>query len=148
MISCSELAHLAEDLRVLVADAAGRVDPVEDLVEAGGAEQDLDQVGAAVLIQLDEPGLERSLGGAEVRARDLQALLVELLRGDDPVELDLRRVVRLDDELEVRVELLDLGENLPGFGLLRLDGWSRGRRPRQRKNRQREKHKKEGVSCV
>jgi len=84
---------------------------------------------------------------AEVRARNLQATLVRALLGSNAVEFDLRRVVGLDDEAEVAVELLDLGEDLLGLRLLRLDGLGDGRL-RQRESRQREKQEKECVSSL
>ena len=102
LISFRNLCTSPEDLRVLVRDPAGGLEPVQDLVEARRAEQDLDQVRAAVLVELDQAPFERALRGAEVGPRDLQPLLVDLLRGLDLVQFDLGRVVRLDDELEAR----------------------------------------------
>ena len=69
-------------------------------------------------------------------AKQLSRMVSDLM---DASQLETHR-------LPVNLERLDLGENLPGLRLLRLDRWSRGRRPCQRQNRQREKHEKEGVS--
>jgi hypothetical protein len=62
--------------------------------------------------------LENLLRSLEVRARDFKTPLVELLLGPDRIELDVRRVVGLDRMLEVRVDRLDLGEDVLRFRLL------------------------------
>jgi hypothetical protein len=138
-----EAADLREDLRVLVGDPARRLDPVEDVVQARGAEDDLDQLRAPVHVQVDEPRLERPLGLAQVGAGDLQPLVVDLLLGLDLVELDLLGVERLDDVAEIRVELLDLRQDLLCLSLFRLDLRGSGdRRLRQRQDREREQQDK------
>ena len=97
------------------------LDAVEDLVEARGAEDDLDEVGAPVDVQVDQPGLEVPLRVPEVGARDLETPVVDLLLDLDLVELDLLGVECLDDVAEVGVEPLDLGQDLPSLCLLLVD---------------------------
>ena len=55
--------------------------------------------------------------------------LVQALLGLDAGELELSPVVRVDGELEIRVDLGDLAENLLRLGLLSVD--PRGRRGRR-----------------
>jgi hypothetical protein len=54
----------------------------------------------------------------------------------DALELEGRGVVRLDDVLQARVDLLDLCEDLLRLRLLRRDArWLCGRRPGSEQNR-------------
>jgi hypothetical protein len=128
----------------LVSDTPRGLDAVEDLVEARGSEDDLDEVGAPVDVQVDQPGLEVPLRVPEVGARDLEPPVVDLLLGLDLIELDLLGVECLDDLAEIRVELLDLGQDLLSLCLLLLD--LRNRRLRQRQRRQREQQDEGEVS--
>jgi hypothetical protein len=57
----------------------------------------------------------------EVGAGDSELEPVPLQVALDPVELDVREVVRLDRVLEARVDLLDLAENLLRLRLLGRD---------------------------
>jgi hypothetical protein len=90
--------------------------------------------------------LEGGLGLVEVRARDLQAALVDLLLGLDLVELDVGCVVGLDRLLEVGIDRLDLGENTLRLRLfLRYRGGAR--RGREEGGRQEgEKRYESGLS--
>jgi len=70
-------------------------------------------------VEGDQAFLQEGLRALVVRPRDLEAALVDLLLGLDPVELDLRGVVGLDDLLQARVDGLDLRQNLLSLRLLR-----------------------------
>jgi hypothetical protein len=63
--------------------------------------------------------------------------LVHPLLGPDAVELDLGGVVGLDRVPEVGVDLLYLGEDLLGVGLLRIDRRLRRRRSGEAERRRR-----------
>ena len=118
-----EALDLAEHACVLGGDAIDRVDPVEEVVDRLGAEDDLDRAPvAAVLVQRDEALGEVHLRPLEARPRDRQVLRVRLQVGLDPVELDVREVVRLDRVRELPVDLLDLGEDALRLRALRGDG--------------------------
>ena len=68
---------LIEDASVVFCHTAGRVEAVEQVVEAGRAEHDLDDVDLAALVELDESLVDRRPGPAQALLRDLQALLVD-----------------------------------------------------------------------
>ncbi len=89
-------------------------------------------------VEGDQALLQEGLRALVVGARDLEPALVDLLLGLDPVELDLRGVVGLDDVLQARVDGLDLSQNLLSLRLLRGDrrrarggGEERGREQRE-----------------
>jgi hypothetical protein len=83
----------------------------------------------------------------EVGAGDLEPPLVHPLLGADAVELDLRGIVGLDRVTEIRVDLLDLGEDLARLRLLRLDlRRLRCRGSRERQRRRGAKEEEERVS--
>lgn len=72
-------------------------------------------------VEGDQALLQEGLRALVVRPRDLEPPLVDFLLGLDPVELDLRGVVSLDDVLQARVDGLDLSQNLLSLRLLRGD---------------------------
>jgi hypothetical protein len=72
-------------------------------------------------VEGDQALLQEGLRALVIGARDLQPAFVDFLLGLDPVELDLRGVVGLDDVLQARVDGLDLNQNLPSLRLLRGD---------------------------
>jgi len=87
-------------------------------------------------VESDQALLQEDLRALVVGARDLEPALVDLLLGLDPVELDLRGVVSLDDVLQARVDGLDLSQNLLSLRLLRCDrrGPGSGGEERRREN--------------
>jgi hypothetical protein len=72
-------------------------------------------------VEGDQALLQEDLRPLVVRPRDLEPALVDFLLGLDPVELDLRGVVRLDRLLQARVDGLNLAQYLPSLRLLRRD---------------------------
>jgi hypothetical protein len=69
-------------------------------------------------VEGDQALLQEGLRALVIGARDLQPAFVDFLLGLDPVELDLRGVVGLDDVLQARVDGLDLSQNLLSLRLL------------------------------
>ena len=106
---------LIEDASVVFRHSAGRVEAVEQVVEAGRAEHDLDDVDLAALVELDEPLVDGD------RARRRLAFAISrrcLLSGELALELlqaQVGAVPRLDRELELHVQLVDLREHLLGL---------------------------------
>jgi hypothetical protein len=72
-------------------------------------------------VEGDQALLQEDLRALVVRPRDLEPALVDFLLGLDPVELDLRGVVSLDDFFQARVDRLDLRQNVTSLRLLRGD---------------------------
>ncbi len=66
---------------------------------------------------------------AEVDTRELHVLAVPRELVLDPVELDVREVVRLDHVREIGVDLLDLREDVLGLRALRGEVGGVGCRP-------------------
>ena len=129
-----EASDLAENVAVLRGDAVRRVEAVDEVVEAGGAEQHREGVALPVRgIERDESRRERCLCTPETLLRNLELYVICLQVGANAVQLHGREVVRLDCPLEARVELLHLAHDALGLGLLRGDrGVAGGRRRRQR----------------
>ena len=117
----SVLLHLGRDPRVLVGNPVGRVDPLDQVAEARGAEDDRQGVRLVGRVERDEA--RRDLGARlhEVLLRRLEAGLVDLEVVLDLVEADVRGVVGLHRLLHLRVHRLDLREHLLGFCALRAD---------------------------
>jgi hypothetical protein len=72
-------------------------------------------------VEGDQALLQEDLRALVVRPRDLEPALVDFLLGLDPIELDLRGVVSLDDFFQARVDRLDLRQNVTSLRLLRGD---------------------------
>jgi hypothetical protein len=118
-----EALHLGHHLRVLRAHSLDHVDPREQVVEALGAEHDLhDPAGAAVDVELSEPGRDARLCGLQTPLGDDQMTGVRLQVAVDASQLDGGAVVRLDGPFELHVHLLDLREDRACLGLFRGDG--------------------------
>ena len=95
-----------EDPRVLARDALDRVEPRDDVVEALRAEDHLERrVALAVDVQIAEALGDAPLRDDEALPRGDEVLGVRREVAVDPVELDVRVVVRLDRLLEARVKL-------------------------------------------
>ena len=125
---CAEALDLPEHARVLRGNAIDGVDPVEQVVDRLGREDDLERAAAAAaLVERDEARRQVRLSGLETRSRDRQMVGVRPQLTLDPVELDVREVVRLDRKRQLPVDLLDLGEDALRLGLLRRDGRIGGR---------------------
>ena len=114
-----ERACFAGDARVLVGYAIDRVHAVQQVVQARRTEKDLE--GGLVIggVERDQTLLEEALRPLVVRACYLEAPLVHFLLRLDRIQLDLRGVVGLHDLLQIGVDRLDLGENLPCLRALR-----------------------------
>jgi hypothetical protein len=126
-------------VRVLVGDAVDRLDPVQEVVEAPRAEEDVERRrGVALDVDGDEALGERRLGRLQVPARDAELELRALEAPVDAPELDVGEVVRLDRPLEAAVDLLDLREDLLRLPLLRCDGARIGGRCTCRRERREE----------
>ena len=99
---------LLQDPRVLARDALDGVEPSDDVVEAARAEDHLERrVSVAVHVQVAEALGDPRLRDPEALSRGLEMARVRAQVGVDPVELDVRVVVRLDRLREARVELLE-----------------------------------------
>jgi len=121
-----ERRHLLHDARVLLGGRIDGLEPVQQILEAGGPEQQ--RQGGVVLrgrVGGDEPGRERCLSELEVRLRDPQLLTVLALVGLDLRQADIRKVVLLDRGAHALVDLLDLRKHLLRLCLLRRDGTRR-----------------------
>ena len=86
------------------ADAVDRLEPVQEIVQALRAEQDLEpgRALAAVHVEGTEPLREVDLRVLETAAREHEMTRVRRQLGLDLVELDVREVVALDGLLELR----------------------------------------------
>ncbi len=126
----AELRHILEDLRILVADPLHHVEAPEEVVEALGAENDLDCPAAvAVDVERPQPICDVYLRGAEALLRNDEVPCVRVEIGVDLLQLHVRVVVGLDRLLELRLRCLDLSENglrLRTLGLDRRIGSRRG----------------------
>jgi hypothetical protein len=118
-----ERADLADHLRILRRDAARGVEPVQDVVEALGAEDDVDRRVVAVgRVDGDEARRERDLRVLQVRPCNREVVAVLPLLELDLPEVPVGAVVRLDRSLELVVDRRDLVKNLLCLRLLRRDG--------------------------
>ena len=126
----AEDLHLLEDVGALIRDAVDRVDPRDQVVHRGSAEQYLEPcVLVTGRVHRNEMRVQLPLRVLEIRLRELELGLVRTEVALDPGELVVGEVVRLDGQLEVRVETLDLSHDAAGLGLFRRD------RPRRSKRR-------------
>jgi hypothetical protein len=126
-----------QHLRVERCDAIRRVHPRHDVVEALRAEDDLERrVGVVRGVESPDAVGDRGAALAEVALRDLELEPVLTLLRADPVELDVRGVVLLDRALEVRIQAVDLSQDLVGLGLLRPNRGVRYRRDCGEKSRE------------
>ncbi len=110
-------ADLLHDADVLLGDALGRVEPVDELVEAGRPEDHLERRLLALGVERHQALGEVTLGEPVGPAGDGEVPLVLLDVGLDLVEPQRRGVVGLDRELEVPVDLGDLRQHALGLGL-------------------------------
>ena len=114
--------HLPQHLGVLLGHAVDRVEPVDEVLEARAAQEDLERRRrVAADVEVAQPARQAALGDLEVPARDAHLAVVRPQVGLDRVELDRGGVVRLDRLPELRVERLDVGEHSLGLGLLVFD---------------------------
>ena len=124
----AEALHLAEHATVLRRHALDRVEAVEQVVDRLGGQHDLER---ALLVpadvERDEPLGQVRLTVLEALLRDLQVSGVGLELAPDLVELDVREVVGLDRVRQLRVDLLDLGEDARGLGPFGADARVCGR---------------------
>ena len=125
----AEALDLSEDPRVLARDALDRVEPRDDVVQASSAEQHLERgVAFAVDVEVAETLGDSALSHVQALARSDEVACVGIELPVDPVELDVRVVVRLDGRAEAHVEVLELGDDRLRLRLLVLDvGVGRGR---------------------
>jgi hypothetical protein len=117
-----EGSDLLDDARILLGGRVDRLDAVEEVLEAGRAEQDREcRVVLGRGVRTDQPGRERVLRDLQVRSGQLQLLAVLALVGLDLLQLDVGEVVLLDRPAEALVDLLNLREHTLCLRLLRGD---------------------------
>jgi hypothetical protein len=124
-----EPAHLRGDASVLLRDPVRRVDTVEEVGEARGAEEHLHGLRLVGRVQLHEPLGRPLLGGAQAGAGDPEPPCVLRELRFDLLETDVGAVPRLDGAAELHVDRLDLVED--GLRLRPLRGelsWLAGAR--------------------
>ena len=116
------LLDAAEHPVVVRTDAVGRVEPLEQVAHAAGAEEDLHgRLAAAGRVQRHGSLGERPLRAAEAALREPQHPGVAAPVVRDLVELDVREVVRLSRPGDLHVDRADLLEHARGLGLLARD---------------------------
>ncbi len=118
-----ELLHVAEHRGVLLSDALGDVEAGQDVVEALGAEDDLDRtLAVAVDVESAQTLRDALPRHAEALGRDDQVPRVRAQVGVELRELDVGEVVRLRRLLDAQVDLLHLGPDPLRLGALGVDG--------------------------
>ena len=118
----AEPLHLLQHLCVLLGDTIDRVEPVDHVLEARAAQEDLERGRRVAHVQVAQPARESALGNLEVPAGDAHLAVVRPQVGLDRVKLDRGGVVRLDRLPELRVERLDVREHPLSLGPLVFDG--------------------------
>ena len=125
-------ADVLEDAGVVLGDAVRGVEAVQEVVEARRSENDLHHVDLAALVEGDQALLDGPLRAAEARAGDVEPVLVGRELALELLQTDVGAVPLVHGELEVEVELVDLGEHLLGLRPLLVDAVRVGRdRPRK-----------------
>ena len=132
-----EPLDLPQHLGVFLGHAVDRVQPVDEILEARAAQEDLERRRRVTAdVEVAQPAGQAALGDLEVPARDADLAVVRPQVGLDRVELDRGGVVRLDRLPELRVERLDVGQHALGFGLLVLDAVCKRRTSADQRRRQ------------
>ena len=125
-----EELHLTDHLGVDVGDAGLGVELVEDVVEALRTEDQLERRGlGAGRVERDEPARDRPPALDQVQLRDAQLAPVLLDVAPDVRQLQVGEVDELVRAAEVRVQAVDLVQDLLRLGPLGVD---RARRARER----------------
>ena len=123
----AEPLDLLQHLSVLLGHAVDRVEPVDEVLEARAAQEDLERRHRVPAdVEVAQPARQTALGDLEVAAGDAHLAVIRAQVGLDRIELDRGGVVRLDGLSELCVERLDVGQHLLGFGPLVLDAVGKG----------------------